>query len=102
MRGDVYKAIRLGELWEDITRGQGYSHSCNHDKEQHGDECGIGRIKRSDRGIRRHVHKVVKYLVKDAQHLRLRPEELDASGRECSDSRTSWARMVCLNTASIV
>ncbi|MCU9106805.1 inovirus Gp2 family protein [Pseudomonas aeruginosa] len=74
VRGDVYKAIRLCELWEDITRGQGYSHSCNHDKEQHGDECGIGRIKRSDRGIRRHVHKVVKYLVKDAQHLRLRPE----------------------------
>jgi hypothetical protein len=74
VRGDVYKAIRLGELWEEITRGQGYSHSCNHDKEQYGDECGIGRIKRSDRGIRRHVHKVVKYLVKDAQHLRLRPE----------------------------
>ncbi len=74
VRGDVYKTIQLGELWEDITRGQGYSHSCNHDKEQHGDECGIGRIKRNDRGIRRHVHKVVKYLVKDAQHLRLRPE----------------------------
>lgn len=74
VRGDVYKAIQLGELWEDITHGQGYMHSCNHDKEQYGDECGVGRILRSDRAIRRHVHKAVKYLVKDAQHLRLRPE----------------------------
>lgn len=73
VRGDVYKAIQLGELWEDITRGRGYSHSCNHDKEQYGDECGIGRIEKSDRSVRRHVHKVVKYLVKDTQHLRLRP-----------------------------
>ena len=74
VRGDVYKAIQLGELWEDITHGQGYMYSCNHDKDQYGDECGIGRMERSDRAIRRHVHKMVKYLVKDAQHLRLRPE----------------------------
>lgn len=74
VRGDVYKAIQLGELWEDITHGQGYMHSCNHDKEQYGDECGIGRILRGDRAIRHHVYKAVKYLVKDAQHLRLRPE----------------------------
>ena len=74
VRRDVFKAIKLGELWEDITHGQGYMYSCNHDKDQYGDECGIGRIERSDRAIRRHVHKVVKYLVKDAQHLRLRPE----------------------------
>jgi len=74
VRGDVYKAIQLGELWEDITHGQGCMYSCNHDKGQYGDKCGIGRIERSNRAIRRHVHKVVKYLVKDAQHLRLRPE----------------------------
>ncbi|MFJ2680800.1 hypothetical protein [Pseudomonas sivasensis] len=74
VRGDVFKAVQLGELWEDITHGQGYMYSCNHDKDQYGDECGIGRIERSDHAIRRHVHKVVKYLVKDAQHLRLRPE----------------------------
>ncbi len=74
VQGDVYKAIQLGELWEDITHGQGYVHSCNYDKEKYGDECGIGRILRSDRAIRRHVHKVVRYLVKDAQHLRLRPK----------------------------
>lgn len=71
---DVWKAKKLGELWEDITHGQGYMYSCNHDKEQYGDECGIGRIQRGDQAIRRHVHKAVKYLVKDAQHLRLRPE----------------------------
>ncbi|UVL08344.1 inovirus Gp2 family protein [Pseudomonas rhodesiae] len=71
---DVWKAKKLGELWEDITHGQGYTHSCNHDKERYGDECGIGRILRCDLDIRRHVYKAVKYLVKDAQHLRLRPE----------------------------
>lgn len=71
---DVWKAIEIGELWEDITRGQGYMESCNHDKDRYGDECGIGLIQRSDRSIRHHVHKAVKYLVKDAQHLRLRPE----------------------------
>jgi hypothetical protein len=71
---DVYKAIQLGELWEDITHGRGYAHSCNHDKEKYGDECGIGRILRSDRAVRPHVHKAVKYLVKDDQHLRLRPK----------------------------
>lgn len=73
VQGDVYKAIQLGELWEDITHGQGYIYNCNHDKEKYGDECGIGRILRSDRAIRRHVHKAVKYFVKNAQHLRLRP-----------------------------
>ena len=74
VRGDVYKAILLGELWKDITHSQGYMDSCNHDKERYGDECGIGRILRGDRAIRSHLHKAVKYLVKDAQHLRLRPE----------------------------
>jgi len=74
VRGDVFKAIQLGELWEDITHGQGYIYSCNHNKERYGDGCDIGRILRSDRAVRRHVHKAVKYLVKDAQHLRLRPE----------------------------
>lgn len=73
VRGDVFKAIQLGDLWDDITHGQGYVHSCNHDKGQYESECGIGRIERRDRSIRCHVHKVVKYLVKDAQHLRLRP-----------------------------
>ncbi|EMB0807618.1 inovirus-type Gp2 protein [Pseudomonas aeruginosa] len=74
VRGDVYKAQQIGELWERITRGQGSFDSCNHDKEKYEDECGIGIIQRNDRAIRSNVHKVVKYLVKDAQHLRLRPE----------------------------
>jgi len=73
VRGDVYKAIQLGELWGAITRGKGYMHSCNHGKERYGDECGIGLILRSDRASRPNVHKALKYLVKDAQHLRLRP-----------------------------
>lgn len=74
VRGDVFKATQLGELWKNITHGQGYMHSCNHNKEQYGDRCGIGRIERDNQTIRPHVHNTVKYLVKDAQHLRLRPE----------------------------
>ena len=73
VRGDIYKAQQIGELWERITRGQGYFNSCNHDKEKYGDKCGIGMILRSDRTIRRNVHKTVRYLVKDAQQLRLKP-----------------------------
>ena len=81
---DVYKAQRIGELWELITRGQGYFHSCNHDKEEkygkkeeeQGEdkrELGIGMIFRSDQKIRTHVYYAMRYLVKDAQQLRLKP-----------------------------
>ena len=72
---DVYKAQQIGELWERITRGQGYFHSCNHDKKKYEDkdELGIGIIRQSDRDIRPHVHKAMCYLVKDAQQLRLKP-----------------------------
>ncbi|PBZ24673.1 hypothetical protein CJT50_28680 [Pseudomonas aeruginosa] len=46
---------------------------------------GIGRILRADRAIQRHVHKAVKYPVKDAQHLRLRPE-----GSRCRRTGMLW------------
>ncbi len=71
---DVWKAIEIGGLWEDITRGQGYMESCNHDKAHYGDKCAIGLIQRGDRAIRTHIYRAMKYLVKDGQHLRLRPE----------------------------
>lgn len=74
---DVYKAQQIGELWERITWGQGYFHSCNHDKEDYKDEAaerlGIGMILRSDRKIRANVNYAMCYLVKDAQQLRLKP-----------------------------
>ncbi len=70
---DVWKAIEISELWEEVTRGQGYAHSCNHDKEGYGDECGIGLIQRDDQSIRPHTHYAMKYLVKDDQHLRVKP-----------------------------
>ncbi|WP_415844248.1 hypothetical protein ACMYUJ_13045 [Stutzerimonas zhaodongensis] len=70
---DVWKANEIRELWEVVTRGQGYAHSCNHDKERYGDECGIGLIQREDQSRRPQVHKAMKYLVKDGQHLRLKP-----------------------------
>ncbi|WP_216891516.1 inovirus-type Gp2 protein [Pseudomonas putida] len=73
VRRDVWKAIEISELWEEVTRGHGYAHSCNHDKEGYGDECGIGLIQREDQSKRAHTHYAMKYLVKDDQHLRLKP-----------------------------
>lgn len=73
VRGDVYTAQQIGELWERITWGQGHFNSCNHDKEKYGDECSIGMILRSNRNIRPHVHYAMRYLVKDAQQLRVKP-----------------------------
>lgn len=75
VRGDVYKAEQIGELWKDITRGHGYFNSCNHDKEKYKDDdrLGIGMILRSDRKIRSRVHYAMRYLVKDDQQLRLKP-----------------------------
>ncbi len=70
---DVWKAIEISELWEAVTRGQGYAHSCNHNKEGYGDECGIGLIQRDDQSKRSRTHFAMKYLVKDDQHLRLKP-----------------------------
>ena len=70
---DVLKAIEISELWEAITRGQGYAHSCNHNKEGYGKKCGIGRLQRDNQSVRPNVHEAMKYLVKDGQHLRLRP-----------------------------
>ncbi|QJI30354.1 inovirus-type Gp2 protein [Pseudomonas sp. ADAK18] len=75
VRGDVYKAEQIGELWKDITRGQGYFNSCNHEKEKYKDDdrLGIGMILRSALKVRSHVHYAMRYLVKDDQQLRLKP-----------------------------
>ncbi|WXL26866.1 inovirus-type Gp2 protein [Ectopseudomonas mendocina] len=70
---DVCKATGIGKLWEEITRRQGYAHSCNHDKEQYGDKLGIGQIHRGDQSKRPNTHEAMRYLVKDDQHLRLKP-----------------------------
>ena len=73
VRGDIYKAQQIGELWGRITRGQGHFNSCNHYKEKYESACGVGIVLRNDRTIRRNVHKAMRYLVKDAQQLRLKP-----------------------------
>jgi len=73
VRSDFAKARRVGELWEQITRGQGYFFSCNDYKGNYGDEVGIGLIKRADSEACRKVIKAVSYLTKDNQYLRIKP-----------------------------
>jgi hypothetical protein len=74
VRGDIYKAQQIGTLWEQITRGNGNYNNCNQDKDQYGDECGIGMIHRRDELARDNVHNAMKYLVKRFQRLSLRPK----------------------------
>lgn len=73
VRNDFSKARQICQLWEQITRGQGYCYSCNDDKESYGEELGIGVIRREDLDIRPKVHYTMRYLGKDTQHLRLKP-----------------------------
>lgn len=73
LRGDIYKARQIGELWGRVTQGRGYFDSCNQDKGRYGERLGIGVIHRNDQGGRAHVHYAMHYLVKDDQQLLLRP-----------------------------
>ncbi|MCY1307525.1 hypothetical protein D9M70_574540 [compost metagenome] len=73
VNADIYRAQRIGELWEHITRGQGCFHNCNLEKEKHRDRLGIGLIHRRDLSARGNVHYAMRYLVKNDQHLRLKP-----------------------------
>lgn len=74
VRGDIYKAQLIGDLWKRLTRGRGYYHSCNHRKEAYGERLGIGLIKRDEYSERRpHVLYAMAYLVKDDQHLLIKP-----------------------------
>ena len=73
VRGDIYKAQQIGELWERITRGHGCFNNCNHNKETYGERLGIGLIKRNDHNARSHVHYAMHYLVKDEQQLLVKP-----------------------------
>ncbi|MFP3495699.1 inovirus-type Gp2 protein [Pseudomonas sp. SIMBA_059] len=73
VRGDIYKARQIGELWGRVTQGRGYFNSCNQDKDRYEGRLGIGVIHRNDQDARSHVHYAMHYLVKDDQQLRLRP-----------------------------
>lgn len=78
VRSDFHKARQIGELWQAITDGRGCFHNCNQDKERYGDRCGIGVIRRDDEQARLNVEEAMHYLVKEEQHLRLKP----LNGRE--------------------
>nr|WP_320327053.1 inovirus-type Gp2 protein [Pseudomonas sp. P1B16] len=73
VRADIYRAQRIGELWQRITRGHGCFNNCNLEKDRHQDRLGIGLIHRHDLGARGNVNYVMRYLVKNDQHLRLKP-----------------------------
>jgi hypothetical protein len=70
---DIYRGQRIGKLWERITRGQGCYNNCNIDKDKYHDRLGLGLIHRRDLSARGDVHYTMRYLVKNDQHLRLKP-----------------------------
>jgi hypothetical protein len=73
VRGDIYKAQRIGELWEQLTRGRGCFNNCNRNKDIYGERCALGVVRRDDSNVRRHLRHAISYLAKDDQRLRLRP-----------------------------
>lgn len=74
VRGDIYKAQQIGALWEQITRGRGSYDSCNHNKAQYDDKCGVGMIHRSNERTCGNVRLAMEYLTKRSQRLSLRPK----------------------------
>lgn len=70
---DIAKAEAIGELWERITGGWGYFHSCNHDKARYKERCGVGMIKRDDDAGRQNVIHACHYLTEEGQSLRVKP-----------------------------
>lgn len=70
---DIFKAEAIGELWERITKGWGYFHSCNHDKARYKERCGVGMFKRGDDVGRQNVIHSCHYLTEEGQSLRAKP-----------------------------
>ncbi|WP_407732967.1 inovirus-type Gp2 protein [Pseudomonas citronellolis] len=70
---DISKAKAIGKLWERITDGWGYFHSCNHEKARYEERCGVGMFKRDDVVGRQNVINACHYLIEDGQALRVKP-----------------------------
>lgn len=72
---DVYKGRQLGELWQQITLGKGTYNNCNQKKEEkYRERLGIGLVHRCDERKRKNALYAIRYLVKDAQYLSLKPK----------------------------
>lgn len=70
---EFYKAEQIGRLWEDITRGRGYWHDSGRSWSGDDSERGTGMFRRDDLKGCEAVCKLMTYLTKDDQYLRIRP-----------------------------
>lgn len=70
---DIAKAKAIGKLWERITDGWGYFHSCNHEKARYKERCGVGMFKHRDGTGKQNVISACHYLIEDGQSLRVKP-----------------------------
>lgn len=70
---EFYKAEQIGRLWEDVTCGRGYWHDSGRSWSGDDFERGTGMFHRNDSIGRGAVCKLMTYLTKDTQYLRLRP-----------------------------
>ena len=80
-QNDWYMASRIGELWEDVTDGNGTYHSCNtrDEKEKYDNlgTLGVGMIHRTDSVACENAVYVASYLAnyeKEDQYLRMKPK----------------------------
>lgn len=71
---DIYKASEICRMWEEVTRSQGIAHSSNQEGTPPGDKRGVGCIQKNDKSTREKTYELMRYLVKLAQPLHLRPQ----------------------------
>jgi len=71
---DIYKASEICRMWEEVTCSQGMAHSSNQERTPLGITRGVGCIQKNDKLTREKTCELMRYLVKLAQPLHLKPQ----------------------------
>jgi len=72
VQSDYLLAKGVGEHWEAVTEGRGFSHNCNQDPRKYRN-WGIGRVDHYDHQKREMLGKAISYLAKRDQYVRMKP-----------------------------
>lgn len=71
---DSHIGDRIGQYWEQITKGRGTFYNCNRRKHRYV-RCGIGMVSHGDRDMRDNLLVAIRYLTKAEQLLRFRRDK---------------------------